>query len=93
MVQDIRTEKVFEELDMTSAKSESALWSILGFYFSIIFGLLAVLILLKTVKIGRFLDFSSAESSTESTENDEGVKRKLLGNHAAGDILVHVMYR
>lgn len=63
MVQDIRTEKVFEELDMTSAQSESALWSILGFYFSIIFGLLAVLILLKTVKIGRLLDFSITEES------------------------------
>ena len=83
MVQDIRTEKVLEELDMTSAQSESALWSILGFYFSIIFGLLAVLILLKTVKIGRFLDFSSS-----SEESVDAVERKSFCILAARGVLL-----
>jgi hypothetical protein len=78
MVQDIRTEQVFEELDMTSAKSESALWSILGFYFSIIFGLLAVLILLKTIKLGRWLDFTS--SVAEEEVNAEVEKRKSFAS-------------
>ncbi|GAX11875.1 hypothetical protein FisN_20Lh068 [Fistulifera solaris] len=71
MVQDIRTEQVLTELDMTSAKSESALWSILGFYFSIIFGLLAVLILLKTIKLGRWLDFTSSVAEEEEEEEEE----------------------
>ncbi len=75
MVQDIRTEQVFTELDMTSAKSESALWSILGFYFSIIFGLLAVLILLKTIKLERWLDFTSSSVAAE-VNGDEVEKRK-----------------
>lgn len=83
MVQDIRTEKVFEELAMTGAQSESALWSILGFYFSIIFGLLAVLILLKTVKLGSLLDFSSKDCLTEATESHEEGKRKSLENVTA----------
>ncbi len=81
MVQDLRTEQVFEELDMTGAKSESVLWSILGFYFSIIFGLLAVLILLKTVKIGRLLDYYFSGSSSGDTENsDDGGDCKSLRN-------------